>query len=234
VRGWLPRFTLEAGQGGADVSLAKLGRGGNLTGQEPAPERTEWHEPDAELRQGGQDLVLGLAPEQGVLTLQRRDGLHCMGAADRSDAGLGHPEVVDHAGLDELFDGAGDVLDGDVRVDAVLVEQVDGLGPQATEGTLDGGADVVRSAGDTDLLAVLVEREPELCGDDDILADGLQCLSHQLLVVEGAVDLSGVEQGDAPVHRGTDESDHLVSWWSGTERLAHAHAAQAEGGHSKA
>ena len=121
------------------------GRGGDLTGQEPAPERAERHEADAELLEGGQDLVLGLAPEQGVLALQRGDGLHGVGAADRVDAGLGHPEVVDLAGLDELLDGAGDVLDGDVRVDAVLVEQVDGVGAQAPQGAVDGGADVVRA-----------------------------------------------------------------------------------------
>ena len=136
--------------------------------------------------------------------------------------------MVDLAGLDELLDGAGDVLDGDVRVDAVLVEQVDGVGPQATQRALDGGADVVRSAADAGLLAVLVEGEPELGGDDDVLADRLQRLTHQLLVVEGAVDLGGVEQGDAPVHRGTEERDHLVPGWSWTERLAHAHAAEAE------
>ena len=63
-----------------------------------------------------------------------------------ADAGLGHPEVVDLAGLDELLDGAGDVLDRDVGVDAVLVEQVDGVGPQPTQRAVDGGADV-RPAG---------------------------------------------------------------------------------------
>ena len=136
---------LEARQGGADVSLAELGLGGDLTGQEAAPERAEGHEADAELLQGGQDLVLGLAPEEGVLALQRGDRLHGVGAADRCDAGLGHPEVVDLAGLDELLDGAGDVLDGDVGVDAVLVEQVDGVGPQSTQGAVDGGADVRRA-----------------------------------------------------------------------------------------
>jgi ribose transport system substrate-binding protein len=45
-------------------------------------------------------------------------------------------------------------------------------------GAADGGADVVRSAGDPDLVAVLVEGEPELGGDDGILADRLQCLAH--------------------------------------------------------
>ena len=149
-----------------------------------------------------------------------------MGAADRSGAGLGHPEVVDLAGVDELLDGAGDLLDGDVRVDSVLVEQIDGVGPQATEGALDGGTDVIRSTGDAGLLAVRIEGEPELGGDDDVVAHWLQCLTHQLLVVEGAVDLCGVEQSDAPLHRGADEGDHLVTGWSCAERLAHAHAAE--------
>ena len=129
--------------------------------------------------------------------------------------------------------GAGDVLDGDVGVDAVLVEQVDGVGPQATQRAVDGGADVVRSARHAGLLAVLVEGEPELGGDHDLVADRFECLTDQLLVVEGAVDLGGVEEGDAAVHRGTEERDHLVSWRSWAERLAHAHATEAEGRHLK-
>src|SRR4029079_10142253 len=144
---------------GADVSLAELGRGGDLTGQDPPTQRTERHEADDEIPQGVQDLVLGLAPEQGVLALQRRDGLNGMSAADRRDTGLGQPEVADLAGLDELSNGAGDVLDRDIRVDAVLVEQVDDVGPQAPEGALDGGADGAGSAGDAGLFAVPVLRE---------------------------------------------------------------------------
>ena len=53
-----------------------------------------------------------------------------MGAADGLDARLGEAEVLDLALLDQLLDGAGDLLDRDVRVDAVLVEQVDPVGPQ--------------------------------------------------------------------------------------------------------
>jgi hypothetical protein len=37
------------------------------------------------------------------------------------------------AGLDKFGDGAGDVFDGDVGVDAVLVEQVDGVDAQALQ-----------------------------------------------------------------------------------------------------
>ena len=53
-----------------------------------------------------------------------------MGAADRLRARLRQAEVPDLAFRDQLPDGAGDVLDRHVRVDAVLVEQVDAIGPQ--------------------------------------------------------------------------------------------------------
>ena len=199
-------------------------------GEEAPPERTERDEADPELLEGGQDRLLGLAPEQGVLALQRRDGLYGVGAPDGADSGLGQAEVVHLAGLDELLDRAGDVLDGDVGVDPVLVEQVDGVGAQSSQGAVDGGADVVGPARDARLGAVLVEGEAELGGDDDVVADRLQCLADELLVVERAVDLGGVEEGDAAVDRSAQERDHLVPWGSRAEGLAHAHAAEAEGG----
>jgi hypothetical protein len=61
---------------------------------------------------------------------------------------------------------------------------------------------------------------------------GCSALPHKFLVLEGAVDLSGVEHRDAPVDRGAEEGDHLLSWRSWTEGLAHAPAVQAEGGQS--
>ena len=53
----------------------------------------------------------------------------CTACARRIVAGgrLGHAEVLHLAGLDELLDRAGDVLDGHVGVDSVLVVEVDGV-----------------------------------------------------------------------------------------------------------
>src|SRR4051794_34842899 len=134
-------------------------------------------------------------------------------------------------GLDQLLDRAGDLLDGHLRVDPVLVEQVDGLGAQPAQRTLDRGADVLRPAGDAGLLTVLVKGEAELRRDDDAVADRLQRLADQLLVVERAVHLGRVEEGDATVDRRPEEGDHLLAWRSGAEGLAHSHAAEAERGH---
>ncbi len=61
--------------------------------------------------------------------MQGGDGLDGVGAADVLDAGFGEAEVLDLAGGDEVLDGSGYVFDGDIGVDAVLVEEVDGVGP---------------------------------------------------------------------------------------------------------
>jgi hypothetical protein len=75
--------------------------------------------------------------------LQGGDGLDGVGAADGLGAGFGEAEVPDLAGGDEVFDGSGDVFDGDVGVDAVLVEEVDGVDVEALERGVGDLADVV-------------------------------------------------------------------------------------------
>ena len=53
------------------------------------------------------------------------DRLNRVGAANRLRSGFGQPEVLHLALLDQVFHRTGDVLDRHVRVDAVLIEQID-------------------------------------------------------------------------------------------------------------
>jgi hypothetical protein len=53
-----------------------------------------------------------------------------VGAADRAGAGLGQADVADLALGDQAGQGAGGLLDGRVRVDPVLVVQVNVVGAQ--------------------------------------------------------------------------------------------------------
>ena len=69
----------------------------DLPGQEALAERAERHEADPELLERRQDRVLGLAPPERVLALQRGDGLDGVRAADRLHARLGEAEVLDLA-----------------------------------------------------------------------------------------------------------------------------------------
>lgn len=61
-----------------------------------------------------------------------------MGSPDRLGAGLGETEVEDLAFADQALDGPGHLLDRDLRVDAMLVEEVEGV-----EGVHVGAADPV-------------------------------------------------------------------------------------------
>jgi hypothetical protein len=63
-------------------------------------------------------------------SLDRRHRLHRVRPADGPGGGLRQPEVPDLALRDQLTDGAGDVLDVNAGIDAVLVEQIDDVGAE--------------------------------------------------------------------------------------------------------
>src|SRR5215471_10143581 len=91
--------------------------------------------------------------------------------------------------------------------------------------------DVLRTAGQPRLAALAVEGEPELGGDDNLVAQGGERLADEFLVDIRAVDLGGVEERDTQVDRGSQQADHLAAVARvGAEALAHAHAAEPESG----
>ena len=69
-----------------------------------------------------------------------------MRPADRIRAGLREPKMPDLALSDEVADGPGHVFDRHLRIDSVLVEQVDVVSPEPPQHLLDDLADVVRPA----------------------------------------------------------------------------------------
>ena len=154
-----------------------------------------------------------------------------MRAADRLRARLGEAEVLDLAFLDQVLHRPRHVLDRHVRVDAVLIEEVDGVDPEPLERGLGHLLDVLGPAvrGRPTRLAVGVELEPELGGDHHLPAEGGQRFAHQLLVRERAVDLGGVEEGDAALDGRPDQRDHLLLVRGRAVAEAHAHAAEPEG-----
>ena len=166
-----------------------------------------------------------------VLALHGRHGQDGMRPADRLRAGFGQPEVLHLTGLHEFLDGARDILDRHVRIDAMLIQQVDRVDAKPLERSLDGLLDVRRLAVRTDepRAAVRLHLEPELRGDDDLPAERLERLADQVFIRVRAVDLGRVEERDAPFDGLSDERDHLLPVRGRTVGKAHAHAAQAEG-----
>ena len=169
----------------------------------------------------------GFSPPQRVLALEGGDRLDGVGPTDRLHARLGEAEVLDLAFLNQLLHRPRHVLDGHVRVDAMLIEQVDGLDLEPLERALDDLLDVLRPAVQARLprpLVVSAEVEPELGGDDHLPAEGGEGLAHQLLVRERAVDLGGVEERDAAFDGRPEQRSHLLSTvrqGARTEALSH-------------
>ena len=109
-------------------------------------------------------------------------GMHRVGAADRGGAGLGQPDVADLALGDELGQRADGILDGRVRVDPVLVVQVDVVGAQPLEGALDRDADVRRAAVEDAGAAAGVRDDAELRRHHDVVAAVLDGPADEFLV----------------------------------------------------
>ena len=177
--------------------------------RKPCPSGEYGDEADAEFAQHRQHRGFGVAGPQRVLRLQSGDRMHGVGAADRVHPGLGQPDVAHLALRDQLRDRADGVLDRRVRVDAVLVVQIDVVGAEAAQRTLDRGADVGRAAVQVAWAAAGVRDHAELRGQHHLVAAALERLADEFLVGVRAVDLGGVDERDAEVERAVDGADRL-------------------------
>ena len=148
-----------------------------------------------------------------------------------SRPGLGQSEVADLALAHQVGHSPDGVLDRSVRVDPMLVVQVDVVSAEALQGALDGGADVRRGAVDHAGSASGVRHQAELRRHHDLIAATLDRPPDQFLVEEGAVDLGGVEVGDAQIQRPVDGADRLdLAAFTGVVVAGHRHGAQADPG----
>jgi hypothetical protein len=108
-----------------------------------------------------------------------------MGTPDRLYARLGQTEMPDLAGPDQLLDRARDVLDRHVRIDPVLIEQVDHVEPQTLQRSFGNLPDVLGSTVQAGLSAPGIDLESELGRDRHAPAKRRQCLADQFLVLYG-------------------------------------------------
>jgi hypothetical protein len=139
--------------------------------------------------------------------------------------------VRDLARRHQLRYGAGDVFDGHGRVDPVLVEQVHPVGAQSPQRRVGHTADLLGPAVQANGAAI-PDVPAELGGDDDPVAHRFERLADEFLVDVGAIDLGGVEEGDAALDGTAQDTDHLVAVARvRAVALAHPHAAETESGH---
>ena len=101
--------------------------------------------------------------------------------------------MLDLAAGDKVLHRAGDFLDRNVRIDPVLIEEIESVNPQTLQRVLGHLADVCGAAVEP-TRAVRTEVETELRGDGDVFSERLQCLADEFLVGERAIDFGGVEE----------------------------------------
>ena len=112
-------------------------------------------------------------------------------------------EVPHLALLNQLLHRPGHVFDRHVRVDTVLIEEIDVLGLESLERALRDLLDVLWPTvqADPTLLTGGIELEAEFGGDHHSLAEGRQGFAHELLVHERAVHFGGIEERHAQIYR---------------------------------
>ncbi len=97
----------------------------DLPREEASAKGTEWNKSDSEFLERRQDFCFGFSPPKRVFTLQRSDRLDRVCAADRLHSRFRKSEVLNFSFLNQSPYRSSDVFDRNVRIDAVLIEQID-------------------------------------------------------------------------------------------------------------
>src|SRR6266403_3921607 len=202
----------------------------DLAGKEAFAKRTEWNESDPQFLECRYDFCFRYSPPQRVFALERCDRLHRVCATDCLHPCFRKPEVLHLALLDQVFHGSRHVFDGHVRVNTVLVEEIDDLGPEPLERSLGDLLDVRGPAIQPGLFAgVRIKFESELCGDHHLLTERSEGFTHEFFVCVRAVDFRCIEECDPAFPSCPDDGDHLLLVSGRAVAKAHSHTAESEG-----
>ena len=228
IRQPLIRFPVlgrEAWHDVAEIALLELRILSYFAGQEAFTQRTEWNQPDPEFLQRRDHLRFRLPPPKRIFTLERSDGLNGVCAANGLHACFRKSEVFHLTFLNQLLHRSGDFFDWNVRIDTVLIEQVDDIGLETLQRSLGDLLDVLRAAIQPSLLAsARIKLEPELGGDHHVPAVRSESFAHEFLVRKRAVDFSRIEERNPAFHCCPDDRDHLFRVSGRPVAKTHAHA----------
>ena len=132
-------------------------------------------------------------------------------APDRLRAGLGEPDVPDLAFVDELGERADRLLDRRVGIDAMLVEEVDGVDPQTLQRGIrdlpDAFGAAVEPAGSavTEVMAEITANVWQVPaevgqqvaeGDTLVILESMKMEIPVIAEVDGVVSKMAVKEGD--------------------------------------
>ena len=125
--------------------------------------------------------------------------------------------------LDQVLDSSRYVFNRNLVIDAMLIEQIDDIGPQALERRFGNLLNMLWTAVQPSLLAVF-DVESELGRDHYIFTKWSQRLAHEFFICVGTINLRCIEERDTALHRHANKRDPLliVHRWTIAEAQAHA------------
>ena len=149
--------------------------------------------------------------------------MHGVGAADGLQPRFRQPVISNLPLRCEIFHRPGHILDGHLRIDAMLVEQVDAIGPQTSQLPVDHLPDVFGPAvhATASLARLQIDVEAEFRAEDDPVADALQGFPDDFLRHERTVGLGSVQQSDAEIHCTPDECNSGASIGAARVQIVH-------------
>ena len=211
------------------VALFEGGVGREGTGEQAEAEGTVGHVANAIGEAPGEDSGFHATVIHVVADLVGGDVTVLLALFHHVDVEVGDAVVADLAALLELLEAFHRLLDRGVVVGPVNQHQVDEISVESAQAALRVLDDVGLLRVAADHLGRVVVIEADLGDEHDLVAAIAQRFGEQFLGVVGAVDLSGVEEGDAAVDGHVDGAGGLIDIDVAVHRGAHLPGAETDG-----
>lgn len=157
---------------------------------------TEWYKTDTQFFQQGKNFLFRFPPPQGIFALQGRDRANGVSATYRFRTRFGQTEMFDLAFPDQIADGTCHVLNGNIRIDTVLIKRsITSVfrrfkDASATSRICSGRLSFAIHAPPFSGSGV----KPNLVADHELVTDGGQCLAKQFFLGKRSVDFGRIEK----------------------------------------
>ena len=215
----------------AEIGTVERGVFVDFSCEEALAQRAVRNKADPKFLECRQHFFLWVAIPQRVFALESGDWLDCVGATNRLWAGFRKAEMLHLAFPDQILHRSRYIFDGDVGVNAVLIEQVDDIGLKPLERGFGYLPDVLWPAVQPSQtsLRLGIDFPSELRGDHHLAPKRSKGFAYKLFVCVRTIDLGRVEERDAAFDGRADQRDHFLLVFGRAVGKAHSHAAEADG-----
>ena len=152
-----------------------------------------------------------------------------MGTTNRLHASFRQAKMLHFALLNKFLYRPGDIFNRDIRVNPVLIEQVDCFNFESLERSFDCLLNMLWSTVQgcrTRASITTTEVESELRCNYHLLAERNQSFADKFLVYKGAIDLSSIKERYTTLHSSMKKGSHLLFVFRWTVGKTHSHAAE--------